>query len=217
MNILIVCESPKTLFLIRLLDTKEYRISLISKNRELGCMIEETYGIPVVIGDAACTAVLEQAAIDHFDLVLTLGENDAENLVICELAKKEYHVKKTVALVNNPDNITFFTQNGVDHCISEAELFASIVKKESISDGISKFLPTRDPAILVKEVVLGAKSKALNKKIWEIPFQKQSLAACIFRDGKAFIPHGNTECREGDRLIIIADQDTIEETITLFC
>ena len=217
MNILIVCESPKTLFLIRLLDTKEYRISLISKNRELGCMIEETYGIPVVIGDATCTAVLEQAAIDHFDLVLTLGENDAENLVICELAKKEYHVKKTVALVNNPDNIAFFTQNGVDHCISEAELFASIVKKESISDGISKFLPTRDPAILVKEVVLGAKSKALNKKIWEIPFQKQSLAACIFRDGKAFIPHGNTECREGDRLIIIADQDTIEETITLFC
>jgi len=217
MNILIACESPRILFLIRLLDTKEHRISLVSNNRELGFMIEETYGIPVVIGDATCTAVLEQAAIDHFDLVMTLGENDAENLVICELAKKEFHVKKAAALVNNPDNVSFFTQNGVDHCISEAELFSSIVKKESISDSITKFLPARDPDILVKEIVVGTKSKALNKKIWEIPFQKQSLAACIFRDGKAFIPHGNTECREGDRLIIIADQDTIEETITLFC
>jgi len=214
MNILTVCESKKAMFLIRLLDAKEHTISLISKDRDLGGMIADTYEIPVIFGDAACISVLEEAGISNFDLVLTLGENDAENLVVCELAKKEYHVKKTVSLVNNPDNVTFFEQNGIDYCICEAELFASIVNKESIADGMQKFLASGDPELLVKEAVLGAKSKVLNKKIWEIPFEPQCLVTCIFRDGKAIIPHGNTECREGDRMIIIGLAEIMNDTLS---
>jgi len=215
MNILIVCESKNSLFLIRMLLANEHTISLISKDRELGGMLAAEYEIPVVFGDASCVAVLEEAGIGNFDLVLTLGKSDAENLVVCELAKKEYHVKTTVSLVNNPDNISFFEQNGVDHCISEAEMLASVVMKESVSDGIRKFLPSADAAVIVKEAVLGTKSKALNKKIWEIPFQPHCLVTCILRDGKAIIPHGNTECREGDRMIVIASEDIMDDTLSL--
>jgi len=215
MNILIVCESKNSLFLIRRLYAKEHSISLISKDSELGGMLAAEYEIPVVIGDASCVTVLEEAGIGNFDLVLTLGESDAENLVVCELAKKQYHVKTVVSLVNNPDNILFFEQNGVDHCISEAEILASVVTKESYSDGIRKFLPSGDPAVIVKEAVLGTKSKVLNKKIWEIPFQPHCLVTCILRDGKAIIPHGNTECREGDRMIVIASEDTMDDTLSL--
>jgi len=215
MNILIVCESKNSQFIIRLLLAKEHTISLISKDRELGGMLAAAYEIPVIFGDAASVAVLEEAGIGNFDLVLTLGKSDAENLVVCELAKKEYYVKTAVSLVNNPDNITFFEQNGVDYCISEAVMLASIVKKESVSDGIRKFLPSGDTAVIVKEAVLGTKSKALNKKIWEIPFQPHCLVTCILRDGKAIIPHGNTECREGDRLIVIASEDTMDDTLSL--
>jgi len=177
-------------------------------------MIADTYEIPVIFGDAACVSVLEEAGIGSFDLVLTLGENDAENLVVCELAKKEYHVKKTVSLVNNPDNIAFFQQNGIDNCVCDAEIFASIVKKESIADGMQKFLLHEDTALIVKEAVLGSKSKVLNKKIWEIPFEPQCLVTCIFRDGKAIIPHGNTECREGDRMIVIGSADIMDRTLS---
>jgi len=94
-------------------------------------------------------------------------------------------------------------------------MLAAIVNKESVSDGIRKFLPTVDPAVIVKEAVLGTKSKALNKKIWEIPFQPHCLVTCILRDGKAIIPHGNTECREGDRMIVIASEDTMDDTLSL--
>jgi len=83
MNILIVCESKNSLFLIRMLLANEHSISIISKDRELGGMLAAAYEIPVVLGDASCVAVLEEAGIGNFDLVLTLGESDAENLVVC--------------------------------------------------------------------------------------------------------------------------------------
>jgi trk system potassium uptake protein TrkA len=215
MNILLVSGSKKAYFLVKALIERGHHITLISKESDLCRCLSEAFEIPTVLGDAALTAVLEQAGIEKMDMVIALCENDAENLVICELAKKDYHVKKAVAFVNNPANIPFFQQNGIDHCISEADFLASLVSKENISSSIFKYLPPGNPEIVVKEVILDAKSKVLNKKLWEIPFPPQCLISCILRNGSAMIPQGSTECREDDKMIVVASADAIKETMSL--
>lgn len=210
MNILLVSESKITYYLVKTLLERGHRITLISKEPDICRCLSESFNIPVVRGDAALTSILEQVGIHTMDMVISLRNKDAENLVICELAKKNYHVKTVIAFVNNPANISFFQGNGVDHCLSEVDILSSIISRENISSSICKYLPPGNPDIIVAEVMVHAKSKVLHKKLWEIPFPAQCLISCILRNGEAMIPEGSTECLEDDKMIVIATSDAMK-------
>lgn len=215
MNALLISESKSAGFIIRSLIGRGHQITLISKDRNLCQCLSDTFEIQSVFGDAEQVSVLEQADIINRDLVVAMHENDAENLVACELAKSAFRVKMTIASVNNPANIPFFLQSGIDRCISEADFLNELISKENIGNSISQYLPHADREIVVKEVVLDAKSSAVNKKLWEIPLPPQSLIGCILRNGKAIVPQGNTECKEKDRVILVASVDALEETLSI--
>ena len=214
MNILLSSESKKVYFLAKSLCGQGHHITLISKDQELCRSLFEAFDIPAVHGDAGNPEILEQADIRKMDVVIALSENDAENLVICELAKKEFHIKSAISVVSNPTNINFFKQNGVDYCISESDLIDSIIRKSDISNSIRKFLPSGDHDVIVQEVTISTMSKILNKKIWEIPLPPQSIVGCIVRDGRAMIPLGTTECKNNDKLIVIASVSVMQDAIS---
>lgn len=215
MNILLISELKKAYFLAKTLIGQGHRITLISRDQDLCRSLFEAFDIPGVLGDAGNSSVLEQADIRKMDIVIAISENDAENLVVCELAKREYHIKSAIAVVNNPANISFFEQNGVDYCISEADVIDSLIRKDDIGNNIRKLLPSGDQDIIVNEVTLNARSQVLNKKIWEIPLPPQCIVGCILRNGHAMIPQGTTECQNNDRLIVIASSAVMQAAILL--
>lgn len=215
MNILLISELKKAYFLAKTLIEQGHRITLISRDQDLCRSLFEAFDIPGVLGDAGNSSVLEQADIRKMDIVIALSENDAENLVVCELAKREYHIKSAIAVVNNPANISFFEQNGVDYCISEADVIDSLIRKDDIGNNIRKLLPSGDQDIIVNEVTLNTRSQVLNKKIWEIPLPPQCIVGCILRNGRAMIPQGTTECQNNDRLIVIASSAVMQAAILL--
>lgn len=214
MNILLVNGFQKSYFLAKSLCGQGHHITLIAKNQNLCRNLAESVEIVCILGDAGNTSVLEQAEIKKADMVIALSDSDAENLMICELAKRKYHIRLAVSIVNNPANIEFFEQNGIDFCISESDLIDSLIRKENIGNSIRRFLPACSD-IVVKEVTLTAKSKILDKKLWEIPFPPQCTVVCIIRNGTAVIPQGTTECKENDKLIILAPSTAMEEAAQL--
>jgi trk system potassium uptake protein TrkA len=210
MNILLVSESKITYYLAKSLLDRGYHIMLISNEPDICRSLSESFNISVVQGDAALVPVLEQAGIRTMDMVISLRNKDAENLVICELAKKNYHIKTVISFVNNPANISFFEGNGVDHCICNVDVLSSIISRENINSSICKYLPPGNPDIIVEEVMVHSKSKVLHKKLWEIPFPTQCLISCVLRNGEAIIPEGSTECMEDDKMIVIATTDAMK-------
>ena len=56
--------------------------------------------------------VLEDAGAVYANLVIALTQYDPDNLVICQIAKAMYGVKRTVAVVNDPKNISIFKKIG---------------------------------------------------------------------------------------------------------
>ena len=57
------------------------------------------------------------------DIVIALREKDADNLEICQMAKRLFAVKKTVCTVRNPKNVEIFELLGVDRA-SQRHLYA---------------------------------------------------------------------------------------------
>lgn len=53
--------------------------------------------------------------------------------------------------------------------------------------------------------------KLIGKQIKDIDLPGECLINIIKRDGKIKIPHGNTQLKEGDRLLIVGEADDINE------
>ena len=64
--------------------------------------------LEVIFGDGTKPFVLEEADGENMDIAIALTNKDDDNLVICELCKKKFHVKKTVALVRDPQKHASF-------------------------------------------------------------------------------------------------------------
>jgi chloride channel protein, CIC family len=56
----------------------------------------------------------------------------------------------------------------------------------------------------VFEVTVQENSLAIRKKIQDIQWPHDSIVASIRRNGRLIVPHGDTELKAGDRLIIVA-------------
>ena len=52
--------------------------------------------------------VLEQAGIRQAQVLAACTPNDADNLVLCYLARTRYQVPRTIAQINNPRNAWLF-------------------------------------------------------------------------------------------------------------
>jgi len=58
--------------------------------------------------------LLKEKGINRADLLITLTEKDELNMYLCKLAKIVHGVRKTVAVANLPDNITFMESENID-------------------------------------------------------------------------------------------------------
>jgi trk system potassium uptake protein TrkA len=76
-----------------------------------------------IFGDASMPDTLASAGADHCDLLIAMYENDADNFVICNLAKKKFGVRRTIAAVENPINCTVLQRLGVDSVICYSDAF----------------------------------------------------------------------------------------------
>ncbi|MHB9004038.1 MAG: potassium channel family protein [Coriobacteriia bacterium] len=87
-------------------------------------------GFNVMCGDGDEPYLLEQANIRAADVVVASTGDDEDNLVVCMLAKFEYHVGLTMARVNNPRNEWLFTERfGVDVPVSQTTMIADILRR----------------------------------------------------------------------------------------
>jgi trk system potassium uptake protein TrkA len=121
MNILVIGSDLKTQLLTKSLLTAKHRVTLVSKSMSFCTTIANQTDQAAIFGDASLPDTLASAGAEHCDLLIAMSEKDADNLVICELAKKRFGVPRTIATVENPINCTVFKRLGVDSVICSAE------------------------------------------------------------------------------------------------
>ena len=114
MNIIIAGGRKEIHFLIKNFTSKGHHVTLINNDEEYCKNFARIHEkIDVVLGDASMPNVLEDAGAVYANLVIALTQYDPDNLVICQIAKAMYGVKRTVAVVNDPKNISIFKKLGI--------------------------------------------------------------------------------------------------------
>lgn len=133
MKALVVGGGKVGYYLFKKLSKDGYDVVLVEKDIELCKKISEELDGEIICGNGSDLEVLKEADISRAEVVAAVTGKDEENLVICQMAKLNFNVNKTIARIKNPENGPIFKSLGVDTTVCITEVIFN-----SIEDSIDK-------------------------------------------------------------------------------
>jgi len=212
-KIILIGGYRKAVSLTASLIKKGYKITVINNDMEKCRQMAKNADVNVIFGDGTKPFVLEEAGADTAAVSIALTSDDATNLIVSELCKKKYFVRKTVALVNDPSKTEFFHKMGVDSVVCAINAITSIIEQNATVEQIANSIPLGDGRVSIAEVGVDGNSPALDKKLWEINLPKEVIIGCILRGDQTIIPRGDTRVLGGDTLVVISSTKEEQEAV----
>ncbi len=204
--------------LATLLLAQNHTIRLVEHRTEILTRIHRELPTEALFeGNPTDPDILEQAGIRQADVLAACTASDADNLVVCFLARKLYQVPRTIARINNPRNAWLFDGKfHVDVSLNQADVMASLIEEEmSLGDMMTLLKLRRGQYSLIEEKIPPG-AKAIGVAIKDLVLPDQCVIAAIIRGGKVIVPRGITTLEVGDEVLAVADREGAEQLATLF-
>ena len=216
MFIIVVGGGKVGRFLINDLSKKGHKVVLIEQNKEKGEFIKEKYGIEVVHGDGSEKEVLEKAGVEEVEVLLAVTKDDQDNLVICQMAERQFDVPQTFTTVNTPGNEKLFDWLGVNVAVSSASILSALVDQEVAINDLKTLLAKDQEELKMVRIVVSSESKIINTKLKEINLPLESVMVTILRGDKPIVPRGNTKILPEDLLVVLTKPEFEGELYEIF-
>ncbi len=162
-------------------------------------------------GDACEVAVLEQAELEQYDVVVAATGDDKVNLVVSLLAKTEFGVRRVVARVNHPKNEWMYNESwGVDVAVSTPRMLTALVEEAvSVGDLVRLMSFMQGEASLV-EVTLTEDSALAGRRLDEVSLPPDTALVAILREGRVVLPVPEATLEGGDEVLAVATTPQVE-------
>lgn len=216
MNVLVIGGGKVGFYLAKTLIEHGHEPSIIEKNKDVCRIIANDLDIPVVNGDGTLLEILESANVGRAEVVVSVTGQDQDNLVACQLAKKLFHVGRTVARVNNPKNTDIMYKLGVDIPICSTDHLAKLIEREVDTSVIKQIISLDRGTASLSEFVLPDDFVLTGKPLSDIKIPSDAVIVSVVRGEEFMIPRGNTVLMPGDRVMVLAKNEAFHFIKTLF-
>jgi trk system potassium uptake protein TrkA len=166
-------------------------------------------GVTVLHGDGTQLSLLREELSD-IDLFVGVSGDDEVNILSALLAK-ELGATKSVVLVNKPDYAPVYERVGVDKAISERLLTANAILRFLRRGEVVSVAVLESGKAEVLEIIVGPKSRVLEKKLSEAHFPKGSLVGAIVRGEDVLVPGGDDVLKRGDSVILFVLPEVVDK------
>ncbi|MBF6335733.1 MULTISPECIES: potassium channel family protein [Nocardia] len=175
----------------------------------------ESAAIPDAVwvhADACELALLEQAGLETYEVVIAATGDDKANLVHSLLAKTEFGVRRVVARVNDPRNEWLFDGSwGVDVAVSTPRLLASLVE-EAVSVGdLVRLMTLRQGQANLVEMTLPADTALAGKPVRTLTLPRDAALVTILRGGRVIVPQPDDALEGDDELLFVTSVEAEED------
>lgn len=205
MKVIVIGGGKVGFYLIKTLKNKKHDITLIEKDKKLCEKISDEIDIEIINGDGTDIEVLKDADIEVADVVAAVTGKDEENLIICQVSKKNFDIQHTIARVNNPKNQKLFKLLGVDSTVCSTQVITNLIEWECESDKIKIIQTFERGEMVLVEAEIDKKIVWCNKAIKDIKMPIDSVIVSIFREGHVIYPKGDTIIQEHDKVVLVTD------------
>ncbi|KOA18178.1 Trk system potassium uptake protein TrkA [Clostridium homopropionicum DSM 5847] len=207
MKAIIVGGGKVGYYLFKTLREKSYDVVLVERGKDQCDKISEELDGEIICGDGTDSEVLKDADIQRAEVVAAVTGKDEENLVICQMAKMNFGVNKTIARINNPKNRPIFKALGVDRTVCSTEVISNLIEGAIGSEEIRAVQTLDRGEILLLEVEITSKSPWSNKMIKDIEMPEECVIASIIRNDKVVYPRGYINILQGDKVLLVTSSE----------
>lgn len=201
-----------------LLLAQNHQVRLVEQRSDILSHLHTEIPTEVIYeGSITSRTLLEQAGIREAHVLAACTNSDADNLVLCYLARSRYQVGRTIAQINNPRNAWLFDAKfHVDVALNQSEILSRLIAEEMSLGDMMTLLKLRQGEFSVVEEKIPEGAKAVGAAIRDLGLPDQCVIAAIIRRSKMVVPHGATVFEAGDEVLSITDQAGVELLATLF-
>ena len=197
------------MYLAQSLLAHRHKVTIIEPQEALCRSLADALDVPVVCGDAISFDTLRTADVASCDAFVAVTGNDEDNLVACQIVKREFGVDRTVARASNPKNRELLHTLGVDTVVCGTDNLSHILEREIETDTIRQLLSLGGGTASLNEILLPENFLYAGKAIMDIPIPGDAILVSITRDTELIIPHGNTTLLPWDRILLLTQDDTL--------
>jgi trk system potassium uptake protein TrkA len=170
----------------------------------------------IINGDGAAQELLLEEGIARMDAFVSLTGMDEQNMMLSIFASMQ-NVPKVVAKINRDELLTMADKLGVETVVNPSQLSSNIIvryaralenSKGSNVETLYKLMDGKAEALEFK-VIDGSKTIGIPFK--DIVLTPSILIAGITRGRKTIIPSGNDMILAGDRVIVVAANQRLQD------
>lgn len=221
MNIIVVGTGKIGTSIISSLVNEGHDVTAIDNNPQVLEEVSNAHDVMVVCGNGVDCETLEEANISKADLFVAITYSDELNMLSCFLARK-MGAKNTIARIRNPEynysslgflkqeldlSLTINPELLVAQEISNILKFPSAVKVESFS--------RRNFEMVEIKIQDDSKLDGLTLIKMRELYKANYIICYVHRDDEVYIPDGNFQLKNGDKIGITATVQEIQKLLKM--
>jgi len=198
------------------LEQQHFYTKLIERDEARCTKLAEQLDKAVVIhAEGLDVQTLLDEGLEDAGVFIAVTDNDQTNILTCLLARR-HRVRRTLALVSQPELIALASDLGIDACISPRLAAAGAILKFVRRGDILSMVALEGNNAEVLEIDISHSSGLFAKPLAELHFPRGAIIGMIIRHRQYEIPTGASVLTQGDRVIVFALPEAVAKVERFF-
>ncbi|MEK9904697.1 MAG: Trk system potassium transporter TrkA, partial [Rhodospirillales bacterium] len=215
-RVLIIGGGNIGLMIADALDQASIAVRMIEKSEAQAARAAELAPNLVVInGDALEPEILEEAGVKAADTSIAVTNDDQSN-ILASLMAKRVGAERTIALINRASFSTLVSPLDIDVVVNPRDITISTILRHVRRGRVREVHSIGDGFGEVLEIDALATSEVVNKTISQLQLPDGAIVGAIMRDGEIVLPKPNAVIKEGDRVVVFAEEAVVRKMERFF-
>ena len=198
MKILIIGAEQLGYFLSKSLMESGHKVTIIDLDPARCEQLSNTFDVATFCGDGTRVETLAAAGAGKCDVLIAVTNRDEDNLIACELGKKQFGIARTIAQSNNSKNIRLMKRLGVDVVMDASQIITDLIEHEIEGSPVKFVADIENSNAVISEYHIPDKWSRSGTPLKDLSVPSDCVLIYIMRGGMLFIPRGNTLIMAGD-------------------
>ena len=198
-------------------DSEGIRVKIIEKNKERAEFIANELNNTIVInGDGLEEEVLKEANIEEAETILSLTNDDEDNIMVSVLAEKNNPNKRTIALVNKQNYSLLQSSLKIDDLVDPRLTTISTILKHVHKGTIETVYTLLDGEYEFIEAEILETSELITKSLKESDLPKEIRIGAVVRGKNIIIPKSDFVFEKKDLVVFLSKREHLPKVESLF-
>ena len=198
-------------------NSEGVRVKIVEKNKERAEFIANELNNTIVInGDGLDEDVLKEANIEEAETILSLTNDDEDNIMVSVLAEKNNPNKRTIALVNKQNYSLLQSSLKINDLVDPRLTTVSTILKHVHKGTIETVYTLLDGEYEFIEAEILENSELISKSLKDSTLPKEIRIGAVVRKKEVIIPKSDFKFEKKDLVVFLTQREQLEQVESLF-